>query len=224
MSVIRRPPIDDIVPRPEPPPPKRRVTKHVDTLLLRPEEKEELRVRTLATLKLNGYNVAYTARQLNLRKQTIRDWLKRDEEAQRRYLENKERTEREDHQRACHEAKERQLEQKGRQDDQRNETTRTVVTLSLEKMAQLANEIVESLRGDLTPDSKPLKFYDRAWAFGVVFDKLQVAQGNPTQIHGRTQLGMSRHQRLEQLLETAEERRRKLKVLVSEEEESVKAG
>ena len=200
--------------------PPKNAGPNIDTHTMSPADLAELKVRTLATLRLNNYNVAETARACKLRKETLRRWVKADTEAARRVAEEKEKNDKFELERKWRIVNERKDKEREAQDDANNKATKQVITLSLEKMAQLCNEIVDSLRQELTPDAKPQKFYDRAWAFGVVFDKLQVAQGNPTSIHGRTEHhGMSRHQRLEQLLDTAAERQAKIRLLGNNEQE-----
>jgi hypothetical protein len=83
-------------------------------------------------------------------------------------------------------------------------------------MFMLANELIESLRISL---GKEQKFSDRSWAFMVLFDKIQVMQGNPTAIRETLSRGMNREQReerMEALMRSAEERRQQMKLVAGQ--------
>ena len=220
---VRRPEIENVLPRPEPPPkPKPKKKANINTRHMPPEEVAKVKVKVLAALALNNYNVSETARKFKVRNHTIQKWIKDDREAVRRVTEEADKNMRDGIQKRWEEERPLREAQRQAQDDENTKAVRQVVTLSLEGMAALANELVASMRADLKEGGKPIKFYDRGWVLGVVFDKMQVATGNPTSITGRTEhLGMSRHQRFDQLMEAAEERKLKL---VQKEQKEADAG
>jgi antirestriction protein ArdC len=178
-------------------------------------EQVALRVRTLAMLKFNQGNIRKTSRETGVNVNTIRTWLQVNDEATRQiFLERKAKLDAEAaarNEKIMQSAEEAEAEQNKLIAD----ASRTVHTLSMDKMIELANGIVVSLLHDLGTSQK---FYDRVMGFGVVFDKIQIMQGNPTNIR-ETHRGMSRTERAEraeQLLRTAEERRRDMKVIAKE--------
>jgi hypothetical protein len=178
-------------------------------------KRHELQVKTLALLRLNHCNVRKTSREARITESTIRNWLRLDNEISREIA--KERAEIQEQQRKFlqHELAETQEINDLHNASLVSEQVEKVVSLAMDGMTNLANELIQSLITDLLT-GKAVSFQQRAWAFGVLFDKIMVYQGNPTSIHATLGRRLSREERAErakQLLETAEQRRKKLAVV-----------
>jgi hypothetical protein len=174
----------------------------------------ELRIKTLALLRFNHHNLRRTSRESHVAESTIRNWLKEDTDVAREIAAEKAVIQDQQRQEQQHE-----LTEKRELSDLHNarlisEQAEKITVLAMDGVTAFANELVESLRTSLLSE-KP-KFYDRMMAFGIVFDKIQIFHGNPTAIHASLGRRLSRDERAErtkQLLETAEQRRKKLKVV-----------
>jgi transposase-like protein len=144
------------------------------------QSRQAKRVQVLAQLQLNNGNIARTARETGVTRATIRYWRNANQTAAEKL------------------EREKQREQK--QQEVIAADVEKVVSLSQSKLEDLAGELVDSLLGDLQNPRLKFSFRDRAWAFGVIFDKLQIQKGLPTAIN-KTIGSLSKEERAERARE-----------------------
>jgi len=191
-----------------------RKPKHIKLINLSLRERTELRVKTLALLRFNRMNVRRTSREAHVHESTIRAWLREDNDVARELAQ--ERAQIQDQERV---ELRRETVEKNELADLHNarlihDKVEDVMALAVDRMTALANELVDSMRMQLSTEK--VSFSAKAMSFGIFFDKLQIFQGNPTSIHASLGRRLTREQRAErarQLLETAEQRQKKLKVV-----------
>ena len=190
-------------------------------------ERTELRIKTLALLRFNKCNMAKTARESRVHEATIRTWLREDDDyaralaAERAEIMVKQREEMRDHLKETHEISALHTAKVV------SEQVEKVTQLAMGRVTELANQLVESLMTDLLMNNKTVSFQQRALSFAVLFDKIMVYEGNPTSIHANLGRRLTREQRTErakQLMETAEERRKKLAVVPSNATKEERTG
>lgn len=153
-------------------------------------------VRILAQLKLNQGNIAQTARTLGVSRLTVRRYRDANLSAAEQVQQKAERAKRD-------------AQVKAAKQEAIAEDVAAIVRLSVDKLEELATELCGSLLADLRDPKLKWPFRDRAWTFGVVFDKMQVAKGQPTSIN-QTIGSLSEEERArkaQQLLDRARQRR-----------------
>jgi transposase-like protein len=148
------------------------------------------RVKTLASLKLNGGNISKTSRETKVPRSTIRKWRNQATETALKLKARKE--------------AEREAEEVAIIAD-----VDEVVRLSADKMEELVADLVQSIHDDIRNPKLRFPLRDKAWTAAVMFDKVQIAKGKPTSIN--QMIGsLSEEERVagvEKILATARQRR-----------------
>lgn len=139
---------------------------------LTPEQRAK-KVKVLAALKLNGGNVSKTSRDTKTPRSTIIKWRDQNTEAAKA-LKAKKLAEKDAKEKARREAEQTAIA----------EETDEVVRLSLSKMDDLAADLLQSIHNDIKQEGPMRRFplRDKAWTFGVLFDKMQLSKGEATSI------------------------------------------
>jgi hypothetical protein len=179
-------------------------------------DRTAIRVKTIAQLRLNRGNVRKTSREAHVAASTIRSWLREDNEVSREVAKERAEIQEQERQLLRSQLNERATMHDLTQAKLVSEQVEKVTALAMDRVTVLANELVESLITDLLTNNNKIRFHDRTMAFAIIFDKIQVYEGNPTSIRANVGRHLSRDERAvraKQLLETAEQRRLKLKVV-----------
>lgn len=167
---------------------------------LTPEHKAK-RVATLARLKLNGGNLAKTARDTKVPRSTIRKWRDANRPAALKVKEKK--AAQKQQAAAAAEVKHEAVQETIAED------VDEAVRLSVDKMEHLVADLVQSIHDDIRNPKLHFGLRDKAWTAGVLFDKVQVAKGEPTTItkFAGNLTEEERLARVEQIMATARQRR-----------------